>query len=114
MAKQKVRFCQISVGESFEWAGKEYTKIADRRALSLNPRMESIFGTTDTVRILVHDEDEDDYFYPAYGIIGSGQKTPSFGTPSQPFAQGSRSTQGTMSADDLEDAYGVDTCNFNR
>lgn len=65
--KQKIHFRKISIGETFLFAGKEYTKMSDRRAFSFNPRMESIFGTTDVVTIEV--EEEPDFFrYPMYRI----------------------------------------------
>lgn len=130
--KKRIRFGELSVGDEFEWGGTEYRKLTDRRGASLNPRNEAIFNRSDSVRIEVMEEEDDD-FYPMFGITGKGSGNPNFGAPpfipgssggssggwgqvtgssSSSGGSGSSRSQGTvagtgMTVEELEDFYGI-------
>lgn len=93
MANKRVRFGEIRTGEDFEWGGRILRKDSDRRATSLVPRQEFIFKNSDMVSIQVPDPDEDDDFYPMYGLGGLGTANPSSPHP--------------LTSDDLDDMYNI-------
>jgi hypothetical protein len=104
MAKQSIRFGELSDGADFEYAGRMLKKITDLRAASLVPRQEFIFKRSDLVKIQVPDkvDDDDNDIYPMYGLGGMGSAAPDIQHP--------------LTSDDLADMYGVpfgggDRCN---
>lgn len=56
--KVKMRFSELSIGEKFEWAGKSFTKTADRIGVCALPRCDYIFNMRDTITVEVEDPDE--------------------------------------------------------
>jgi hypothetical protein len=119
--KKRVRFGDLAIGDSFEFASKGYKKVTDRRGQSQAPRNEAIFTKTDLVHIEVFDIEEDDgAFYPMYGITGSGSANPNLpplgGSPMGGLGSSNTNT-GTSpqhntspiyTDEELEDMYGID------
>jgi hypothetical protein len=123
--KTRIRFSELAVGDAFEFAGKDYKKITDRRGQSQRPRNDAIFERADLVQIEAPEAEEDGGFYPMYGITGSGSANPNPTTPGGQKGWGSgssgpnfgsppitpspkHSTSPIYTDEELNDMYGID------
>lgn len=77
--KKKVRFGELNINASFEWAGKELIKNNDRRARELGNRTEYIFSRNDIVSVFEEEEEEEINVYGCIPVYSSQDLADAYG-----------------------------------